>query len=205
VKVTSSCASARSAFYVGGIAAGGSLVEFEACVAHGDVGSNTSTGECNGFNIADADVTVQVRNCWSIGWLHNSTHGMGFFFNCSAATVQNNTAYACRNGFYRSAGTITSVNNGASECNTGFYGTGFPGTTGSTTTPTFADAANFDLRLASTDTTWKDQGTEQAYDTDIDGALTGTTRNDIGAHEYESGGEEPPAATVSMLCLLGVG
>ncbi|HRZ95363.1 MAG TPA: LamG domain-containing protein [Candidatus Moranbacteria bacterium] len=124
--------------------------------------------------------------------------------------LYNNTVYNSYYGFRRYGGTVYAKNNIAQNCTDGYYGT-FDGSSdynisniagdttgisasyrnGLATTVTFADSANKDFHLASTDTSARNSGADLSADaylpitTDIDGHTRpiGTNVVDIGADE----------------------
>lgn len=142
---------------------------------------------CYGVLSDDADAIIKIWNNIAYDWIIGTRLIVGFFlFNGSTSDLYNNTAHNCRFGYYQSSGTVNATNCGAANCDTGFFGT-INQTTNSTSTPTFEDEGADDFHLASGDTTWKDQGTDDPgsglFSDDIDGETRVSTW-DIGADEF---------------------
>lgn len=149
--------------------------------------SGTAT-TCRGIRINTADAVVKIWNNILYDWLRDSVFFAAIQIStCTTADLYNNTVYNCDYGYLRNGGTVTATNCGAADCAHPFTGA-ISQTTCSSSTPTFEDEGGDDFHLASSDTTWKDQGTSgQPYgDPDIDGDTRGATW-DIGADEVVAG------------------
>jgi hypothetical protein len=115
------------------------------------------------------------------------------------ASGTNGNVYTYNNTFHNdyvgvhnagSGATIYSYNNGFASVSTTYSGTVSGKTGDSTTTPTFVSEGGDDFHLQSSDTTWKDQTSDQSsglFTDDID-FETRTGSWDIGADEYVSAG-----------------
>lgn len=148
------------------------------------------SGSALGFGIGANRGTMKVKNCLAYDFINGTTASAGFWSDFEAnAYWHNNTAQNCQNGFLEtSVGAHHARNNGAASCTTGFSGTLDTNVNNSSTAPTFVDAAGDDFHLASSDTTWKDAGSDLSGDAnlavtdDIDGQTRSGTW-DIGADE----------------------
>jgi hypothetical protein len=134
------------------------------------------------------ETTVEIRNTLIYDWIGDtSSKTAAIWCYLGTFTVYNVTIVDSYVGIGNSGGTINCTNLGMSGVTTATYGT-VGQTTGSTTTPTFVNAASDNFHLASNDTTWHNQGTDLSgtFTTDIDGETRATW--DIGADEYVAAG-----------------
>lgn len=171
----------------------------ESCLVRRVSGTGTVRGIYGAYG-------ATVRNCIVYG-----TFQYGILVTGSGTeviTAYNNTVHGCTTGIaaeVTGAGSTLNLKNNLCNGNTTDYAIEAYGTVNTatnlsedTTSPNnaldskvvaFVDETNKDFHLAPEDTSAKDTGTDlygAGVTTDIDGALTGTTRNDIGAHEYEA-------------------
>lgn len=151
------------------------------------------------FTNTSASARLKLSNNIVYDWIAGTVESRGIQFdggtNGSAIYAHNNTSQNCQIGFSNGVGagvTFLAKNCGAASCTTGFS-TNITQTTCSSTAPTFVNAGADDFHLQSSDTTWKDAGTDLSADAnypitlDIDGSTrTGTW--DIGADEYVAAG-----------------
>jgi len=127
------------------------------------------------------------------GTASNYTMAIGTWSQASYMYAYNNTFYNCHNVFFTGSGGPTYwylKNNGYVGCDAFVYtGSNYTAVTNSGSTPTFVSPYT-NLHLASTDTTWKRQGTDLSNDayypitTDMDGHLRTDSAYDIGMDQY---------------------
>lgn len=145
----------------------------------------SGTAVCEGINFVFGAAPTEVWNNIIYDFINGVTDCCGILVTDGTKDLYNNTVYNCFTGYSRTGGTVNATNCGAAECNTGFSGT-INQTTNSSVTPTFEDEGADDFHLASSDTTWHDQGTDDPgsglFSDDIDGE-TRSSPWDIGADE----------------------
>jgi hypothetical protein len=159
--------------------------------------------------------TLHVRNCCihdykATGQVHVAL--VGQTVATSRLHAYNNTVVNCGNGLVSNASNVLAKNNGVSGCTDGYSGTLISGSTNNASdlaadatgtnarnsvTPVFVNVAGGDYHLDTTDTAWKDQGTDLSADAtwpfSTDG--NGSTRSgtwDIGADEFVAAGPLDP-------------
>jgi hypothetical protein len=159
---------------------------FDSCLARLD---NSAGADTKGvaFSIVHGGAgNTTLRNCAAMAVASdpvgsNSKGAQEYLQAGSTLTILNCTFKNFAVGIEQLQATVTAQNVGLANCTSATSGT-VGQTTCSSTTPTFADGQEF--HLASTDTTWHDQGTDLSgtFTTDIDGETRVTW--DIGCDEY---------------------
>lgn len=171
--------------YVG---ASAGVVNFDKCIFR------CFNQQLNGDNIGiqvyryGSGIVVNVTNSLFYDFNYSGVYGVGCRcdYNNQTLNIANCTFHNVCKPILQTAGTCTATNCGFSSAITPISGT-VAQTTCSASTPTFVDADSDDFHLASTDTTWKNQGTDLSADFTDD--IDGETRSawDIGCDEYVSG------------------
>lgn len=181
-----------------GTATSGAWIEFERCIIRGVCSGATmlTLGMYLGFSCAS---TVKIKNCIIYGWRNGAKAGCSGIMHWSSTGqcyIYNTTVYDCLSGIGTSLGSNISnfhlKNVGIAACTTAITGTPAENVTGSTSTPTFNNAAGGNFHLLQSDTTWRKGGTDLTSDanyavtTDIDGVPrpVGAGVWDIGADQY---------------------
>lgn len=205
--------------YTAGSTRGGILIDLVGTAAYSSTDYRISncivrkTGAATGtvygiYFISDPAVANAVAYLWNnIIYDFASSGASGVRLSEADVTINayNNTVYGCDYNYRQTAGTFVAKNCGSAAHVTADFNGTITQTTCSSTTPTFANEGARDLRLASSDTTWHDQGTDNPGSGLFLDDIAGQTRVsvwDIGAYEYLSGVTTSRAGTLS---LLGIG
>lgn len=160
----------------------------ERCIVRCTINAGASNSqEYRGIYGGSGTYTITIINCLVYGFARSgdTNKGRGIYCNTNnTMNIYNTTVVGCYTGLMRSAGTMATYNTGVTGCTAATSGTVSPAPTGGS--PVFKNAGALDYHLDSTDTVWKDQGTDQSaagYSDDIDGNARGATW-DIGFSEY---------------------
>jgi len=202
----------------------GGTITVKGCTILGSFGVGNADGS-KGIVIADSDPTYHIRNNFIIDYNRTSMRAFDST-NGSGATVNlfNNTAVNCVGGFYSGGTGVLAKNNGyysnglgsadgfngsfnaSSDYNASDVASDAPGSNSkNSVTPTFVDSAGGNWHLASSDTAWKDSGTDLSgtFTDDFDAATRSGTW-DIGADEYTSAGGSTYQLTGTAACAATV-
>lgn len=181
-----------------GTATAGAWIEFDRCIIRGicSGGGILSLGMYLGNGCA---TSVRIKNSIVYGWINGAKAGCSGIMHWASTGqcyIYNTTVYNCLSGIGTGLGSNVSnfhlKNVGIAACTTAITGTPNENITGSTSTPTFKNAAGGDFHLLQSDTTWRKQGTDLTSDatypvtTDVDNVNrpSGAGTWDIGADQY---------------------
>jgi len=181
-----------------GTATSGAWIEYDRCIVRGVCSGGTvlSLGMYLGFQCAS---TIKIKNCIVYGWRNGAKAGCSgimHWLSTGPAYIYNTTVYDCLSGIGTSLGSNLTYfhlkNVGIAACTTAITGSPAENVTGSTSTPTFKNAAGGDFHLLQSDTTWRKGGTDLTSDAvypvtaDIDNVPrpSGAGTWDIGADQY---------------------
>lgn len=187
--LSTSASVSKSGYYIGSATG----CEVHRCIARATLVTPTGTNRIQGFVSyrSGSSGTNYFYNCLAYDFAAGTYNYAYGFYSDSASTYNhvhcyNCTAQNCRLGFFRNAATMYAYNCGAAGSNTAF-GSLTGETTCSSSTPTFVNEAGDDFHLATSDSIWRNQGTDYTgtFSDDIDGQgrPVGAGTWDIGCDE----------------------